>query len=462
MAHRWQISYYMLLDNAPPTHLYDLSTYAPERDACDAAIYSSREVADERCRHYAESCSQHRFAVVPVGEHIALSWQDREARRFAGGTYRETPWHNESWYQAKHNEHYCHVSTEQPGKIAFTENAKKGEADRQLVMSPGRYLNRYFSDTLDNCAIEQWCAKLSVQLQEDALKFTQDADEIERVYVGGPSSCMSYEAKSYSGHCHPVRVYAGPDTALAYIGPIDDASARCVVWPEKLIYTRVYGDVSRMTLLLEQAGYTSGSLNGARIQRIIDERSGGYIMPYIDRGGGPEDEGDFLRIGMGDIESGSTSGVADMDDRPTCERCEDQYDADEGCSVYVTGLGGRHVEQTWCEHCADHRSTMCEHDDNRYSDDDFNFTEVHYGAHGCTITVMDDNLDAFGAVYVESRDEYWESDQTFYCEHTCRTCHVDDGMVERDGMTVCQEAADELDAAAAELEAEDEPVVLAA
>src|SRR3546814_10683380 len=54
------------------------------------------------------------------------------------------------WYREKHDEHFCHVSTEQAGKIAFTENAAKGQIDRQLVMSPGRYLHRFFSAHLDN------------------------------------------------------------------------------------------------------------------------------------------------------------------------------------------------------------------------------------------------------------------------------------------------------------------------
>src|SRR3546814_6353162 len=65
------------------------------------------------------------------------------------------------------------------GKIAFTENAAKGQIDRQLVMSPGCYLHRFFSAHLDNNAIEGWCARLSVQLEEDALKITQDADRSE-------------------------------------------------------------------------------------------------------------------------------------------------------------------------------------------------------------------------------------------------------------------------------------------
>ncbi|HEY9552046.1 hypothetical protein, partial [Allosphingosinicella sp.] len=236
-----------------------------------------------------------------------VDWPVREKLRFADGSYAPTPWHDEPWYREKHDEHFCHVSTEQAGKIAFTENAAKGQIDRQLVMSPGRYLHRFFSAHLDNNAIEGWCARLSVQLEEDALKITQDADEIEDVYVGGPGSCMAHDASEFDSFCHPTRVYAGPDTAIAYIGPRDDARARSVVWPERKIYTSLYGDVSRLRLLLENAGYAKGGLNGARIRRIVDGDS--FVVPYIDAGDDLADDGEYLIIGRGSIPSENTNGL---------------------------------------------------------------------------------------------------------------------------------------------------------
>src|SRR3546814_4208725 len=73
-----------------------------------------------------------------------------------------------------------------------------------------------------------------------------------------------------------------PVTAIAYIGPRDNARARSVVWPVRKIYTSLYGDVSRLRLLLENAGYAKGGLNGARIRRIVDGDS--FVVPYIDAG----------------------------------------------------------------------------------------------------------------------------------------------------------------------------------
>src|SRR3546814_6153020 len=97
-------------------------------------------------------------------------------------------------------------------------------------MSPGRYLHRFFSAHLNNNAIEGWCARLSVQLEEDALKITQDADEIEDVYVGGPGSCMAHDASEFDSVGHTTRVFAGHDTGIAYIRLPDDARERNGVW----------------------------------------------------------------------------------------------------------------------------------------------------------------------------------------------------------------------------------------
>src|SRR3546814_15156087 len=108
-------------------------------------------------------------------------------------------------------------------------------------MSPGRYLHRFFSAHLDNNVIEGWCARLSVQLEEDALKITQDAAEIEDVYLGAPGSCMAHDASEFDSFCHPTSGYAGPDTAIAYIGTRDDARAPSVVWLERQSYTRLFG-----------------------------------------------------------------------------------------------------------------------------------------------------------------------------------------------------------------------------
>lgn len=344
-----------------------------------------------------------------------LDWQTREKLRFADGTYTPTPWHDEPWYQAKHEEHFCHVSTEQAGKVAFTENAAKGQIDRQLVMSPGRYLHRHFSEHLDNNAIEGWCARLSVQIQEHALKITQDADEIEDVYVGGPSSCMAHDASDFDSCCHPARVYAGPDTAVAYIGSRDDASARSVVWPVRKIYTSIYGDVSRLRLLLEEAGYHEGGLNGARVRRIEDGND--LVVPYIDAGDDLADDGQYLIIGRGSICSENTNGLSRV--IWYCPRCDNASEPHD--TVYFVGGG----YEEWCYHCHEDHARYCEHNERSYCEDE-NFVTVY--ADGTEYTVLEDDAGNFGAVYLEDREEWWK-------EGCCRECDASGDWFHRDDLT---------------------------
>ncbi|WP_454798420.1 hypothetical protein [Novosphingobium lindaniclasticum] len=345
-----------------------------------------------------------------VGE---FDWQTREKLRFTDGTYSETPWHDEPWYQASHEEHFCHLSTEQPGKIAFTENAAKGRLDRQLVMSPGRYLHRYFSGTLDNNAIETWCARLSVLLEEHALKITQDADEIEDVYVGGPASCMAHPEEDFEGCCHPVRVYAGPDTAIAYIGPRDDARARSVVWPARKIYTTIYGDVSRLKLLLEANGYSEGALDGARIQRIEDDEY--FVVPYIDTEDGLGDDGEFLVIGRGAIPSGNTTGISRV---PWyCPRC------DNSARPYEEVWFGDGSCEEWCYDCFHNCTQFCDHNERTYSDQEA-FITVFGDGTSCSILEME--AENFEAVYIDDRGEWWTASCCRKCDASGEIFHGED------------------------------------
>lgn len=366
-------------------------------------LWPSFEDADAARRRLIERSPGTKLRIAISGSGTDhLDWQTREKLRFADGTYATVPWHEEPWYLVRHDEHFCHVSTEQAGKIAFTENIAKGQVDRQLVMSPGRYLQRYFSEHLDNEAIERWCARLSVQLEENTLKVTQDADEIEDVYVGGPSSCMAHEASSFESACHPVRAYAGPDLALAYIGPRADAKARSIIWPGRKIYTTIYGDVSRLRLLLEDAGYEEGSIDDARIQRIEDDDS--FVVPYIDAGDDLADNGDYLVIGRGSISSCNTNGLGRM---PWyCPRC----DTDARPYEEVSDTDG--YSEQWCYNCFTNHTTFCEHNECAYSDEQ-TFVTVH--SDSGAYTVLEEDAGDFGAVYVEDRYQWWLS-------RCCRQC----------------------------------------
>jgi hypothetical protein len=398
--------------------------FAPTGD--QQYLWASFEEAEAARQQLLLRAPDARLRVALAGADIGdVDWQVREKLRFADGSYQPTPWHDEPWYRAKHDEHFCHISTEQAGKIAFTENSAKGQLDRQLVMSPGRYLHRFFSNHLDNEAIEGWCARLSVQLQEDALKITQDADEIEDVYVGGPGSCMAHDASDFESFCHPVRVYAGPDTALAYIGAREDARARSVVWPERKIHTSIYGDVSRLRLLLEAAGYTEGGLNGARIRRIVDGDS--FVVPYIDAGDDLADDGEYLIIGRGNIPSENTNGLGDQS--WYCPRC------DHATTSHDTVYYGDGSSEEWCYGCYTDRTIFCAHNECSYSDAE---TFVTVLADDDEHDVLEKDVEAFGAVYLEDRGEWWVSGCCRRCDASGTWFHAAD-LTEYHGEWLCDE-----------------------
>lgn len=283
-----------------------------------------------------------------------LPWETREALRLVDGTYTHVPW-GETLEPIP--SHFVHVSINHDGLVAYTETATKGALDIQTPIKPARYLKRFYPDLADHVARDLAAAVRPV----DPLKLAVTADEIEHVYVTGPSSCMSKEEGEYESHCHPVRVYGNSDLQLAYITNDDGPPiARALVWPERKLHARIYGWENRMTLALAQAGYTRGSLTGARIRRI-EEGDGSLVMPYIDddRSFDVIDE-HWLAIG-GPHAASMTEGCASLVPLADCERCDDRTPIDD-----MTNVAGEH----WCPHCTDHYSFRSEYSDARFADDE--------------------------------------------------------------------------------------------
>jgi len=178
-------------------------------------------------------------------------WEAREAARMASRV--QPVWTPEPWWQGRPaalQRHYAYVSTETPGYIAYTPSDADGARDRQVILRPGRYLTKFFAEDLSEWAIKHWGDKqLQVSrpsLYKDlVLRFTSDADMIVTLYEEGPQSCMS----SFSRKTHPVRIYASPDLAIAYLVVPEEMRkdwngtpyvTRCLVHLERKIYARIY------------------------------------------------------------------------------------------------------------------------------------------------------------------------------------------------------------------------------
>lgn len=304
------------------------------------------------------------FAVRPVRD---LNWRDRERKRLEDGTYKPLPWpgwvmENLRCYVAK--DHFPHVSTKDPTKVSFTDCVEKGEVDRQTTMAPGRYLERYARYRVDST--DKWMTAddirtfASMLLPPDPVKFAKTEDEIEYVYVHGPRSCMSGSADEYSSPFHPARVYAAGDLEVAYLAVESDITGRVLCWPEKKRYGRIYGDISRLEVALNDLGYSHGSLVGARLLR--HEYRDGFVCPYIDHHFSVDDCGDYLKIAeRGSYRADSTDGLTFRG--TSCDNCGDMIPFDEELIL---------DDETLCEYCHNNNTFYCaghgetEHNNNHH------------------------------------------------------------------------------------------------
>lgn len=318
---------------------------------------------------------------LQLSEDERKNWQFREYMKFRQGEYELPPWIpsiRHTWKPSDAPEsfygqykavafHFAHLSLKTPGQIAYTPSDEHGYQDRQVVIKTGKYLTQYLSEVFTAEQIQEFVDEVKAYTGEFSIARTPE--DCIKVYVNGPRSCMSRRADRYLSSVHPAAVYGGsPDLALAYLGTLDKVTSRCVIWPEKKAYTRIYGDTALESCLRAQGyrkdGSGHGSLEGARI-RAIEDRPGVYVMPYVDAAGSAElsDDGKYLilhdscgygidtkvtRETGGDTLCAGLTEVSDEDeDEGSCAHCGDSCDSNE---VYCSSCYDDHWS---CERCGE-------------------------------------------------------------------------------------------------------------
>ena len=287
-----------------------------------------------------------------------------------------------------------------PALLAYFQNADKAHRNVWTLIKPGRYLAQHLADYLNPKQIKYWAewqAKGTQPTDETALPvvhFADTPDEIEQVYVTGPASCMSYEARSFNSPDHPTRIYGAGDLAIAHtVDPEIDPEtrghviARAICWPERKVFGRVYptiddaeGHAEDLRAALYALGYRSAhecsgtGLDGARMLRIEVDHDH-VVMPFLDA---PypafDDDGDFLilrRDGSGEFQGTNTEGTARLtpEYEYTCEHCAEGFN-DGGSTVYLScASDGGHHSQDWCECCTSNSTFTCEGFSEIFSDD---------------------------------------------------------------------------------------------
>jgi hypothetical protein len=282
----------------------------------------------------------------------ASDWHARERQRFEDGSYLLPLFVKCDWYKPVDG-HFLHVSKNKPDMVAYTACEEDGLKDRQVRLTVGRYLTRFFPTLLAN-EVQRCASEHHAHFVEDHVLFATTEEEIEWVFRHGPGSCMTHPVEEYSSHYngkpyHPVRVYAGPDTAVAYIKNLDErVTARSVVWPKRKVYTRLYGDETRLATALDKLGYDEGDLDGARLLLRRDSRRSKYVItPYVDSVEYAKIEGDYLVLDTeGDITMRNTSGISEADG-VTCDCCERSVRRGDTYTVYSS----ERQAETWCDDC---------------------------------------------------------------------------------------------------------------
>lgn len=311
-----------------------------------------------------------------------LPWRYREEKRFRDGTYKHLPWHNEVWFGILDDKkelqalHFAHVSLDDVTKIAFTENEDKGERDIQTRMKPGRYLSRFYSDVLTEKEIQYYAGVFASHYDTGELHLATTREDIRWVYENGPNSCMSHRISDYATNgIHPCEVYAAGDLAIAYIKSEKRVTARAVVWPDKKIASRIYGDYHRLSALLETVGYNlcpwDNEWYGARLLKIRAANAG-YVAPYTDFHPEFDIENDYLVcVAFGDLTLQQTNGTTT--EGMHCYHCGDHFDEEEGSCINSEFVCDccRNLYCFFCDEC-------CEY---HYESD----TDLYETAHGRTI-----------------------------------------------------------------------------
>lgn len=340
-------------------------------------LFTDGKSAAERMKHHnglaTTALSPFRFMVKKEVELSPVRDYPKWAEfRFETGEWKPVPWADEEWVI---KDHFAHLGVQDDCMVAFYENEEMAQMDRITVLTPGRYLQRFHERVLTPTQIRDWAVKVDVECE---LKFATTEEEIVAIYTkaGGPSSCMQYpETNSYwtsADNKNPVRAYAAGDLALAYLERCGKVVARSLVWPEKKVCNRIYGDIERMQAALEAASYTrdcqnhndmeargDGGFDGAKMLPIhIGEN---LLMPYLDLGYRASWDGENLKMvrSGGDISGRRTDGLAwahgceDEDDTLTCDACGEEEPTDQQNSV-----PGR--DDYYCDCCYNENVRTCE------------------------------------------------------------------------------------------------------
>ena len=239
------------------------------------------------------------YSLLPEGASVepcstTIWWGERETARTAAGIYPELSpvmgavllATRSSGTGCPINMQFAHPSVEDPRRVARTVSAEDGMRDRQLTTTVDKWLRMMFPFAADHEI--QFMAQRHISEVDPTLQIARTEDEVERIYRNGPTACMSHPPKYYGleDGLHPSHVYAHNGFGVAYMGSVDSASARAVVWvnpddENDKRHARVYPGGSALERKLKANGYKHSTFEGAKLKAIRDHDNN-VVVPYMD------------------------------------------------------------------------------------------------------------------------------------------------------------------------------------
>jgi hypothetical protein len=251
----------------------------------------------------------------PVTDEDKLRWKRSELRKFEMREYNYPPWFNTNIGEDLLYKHLARIDPSRPGYVTFYETLEKGVRNIVTHMRPGRYLNRYANEYLSEDEIERF----SNQCREDLFEIHYVHTDIEDAFVcthKAARSCMSHPMSDeyFSSDIHPTSLYDSTELSVALLVEKSTGShkGRAVIWQDKKLYNRAYGNAGMLEGMLHNAGYTRGQFIGIEFPIIFhgDKYDGRLVLPFVDR----EERG------------GCYARIKDKDTVVICSRSERQFE----------------------------------------------------------------------------------------------------------------------------------------
>jgi hypothetical protein len=208
-------------------------------------------------------------------------------------------------------DHFAHLDPVSRCNIRFVENDELGVIGRFTLLSPGRYISRYFPEVDD----DHRRRLIAAVDPSGEIHFAITPEEIAEIYKWGPGSCMDAakgrDVTWAKFSMWPPAVYGAGDFAVAYTrNERGSVQSRALCWPERKVFGRCYGDVQRMEKAMAAEGfkdirqYGNGSYAGARLLKVKGADEHYYLMPYFDDFNMVFDMGDHFVVAGDEKEDG--------------------------------------------------------------------------------------------------------------------------------------------------------------